>query len=236
MSKIRLAATCATLSLLALTPAGAQEDGALFRGLLSGLGIVEGERPVIDYRQRAPLVLPPNSNLPAPAQPAAARNPNWPNDPDAARARAAAAAAGAPIVRTDPGRTLTNGEMRAQQPGGGLFGGGPIDTTRTPTNNAALGRSLTADEMRVRPIWTEVGALVGGITGARNDANERLEFRGEPTRTRLVEPPPGFRTPSADAAFGPVGRRPDDPNSPAARSSAESRSRQDPGAGVPTTR
>ncbi|MCU0733260.1 MAG: hypothetical protein MUE84_16985 [Hyphomonas sp.] len=210
---------------LSVVPASAQE-GAVMRGLLSGLGLIDQERPSIDYRQRAPLVLPPGNALPAPREAAASRNPNWPNDPDVARARAAGEAGRAPIVRLDEGRTLTNAEVR-QQSQGSFWGGGPVDATRQANSPIDTGRRLTADEMRVRPIWTEVGSLFGRATGTED---ERIQFTGEAPRQRLVEPPPGYRTPSPDAPFGPVGRRPDDPNSAAAQSSAASRSRQDPGA------
>lgn len=208
---------------LAITPAGAQETGQLMRGLLSGLGIMEPERPQIEYRERAPLVLPPSNALPSPRETASSRNPNWPNDPDVARARAAEAEGRAPILRLDPGRTLTNSEMR-QQSGGSWWGGGPVDATQTPSLGETT-RALSATEMGVRPLWTEVGSLFG-----RGRQEERIEFAGEQPRRRLVEPPPGFRTPSPDAPFGPVGRRPDDPNSAAAASQRAARSGQDPGA------
>lgn len=206
MSRIRIAllATAVSLSAAGL-PASAQEspEGRIFRGLLSGMGIIDEQRPPIDYRQRAPLVLPRGNALPPPQESASARNPNWPNDPDVARARAMGLEASSPIVRDEMGRTLTNQELRARY-GGGLFGGGPVDTTRQRSEQQIAGPA-TAAEMGVRPIWSQVGSLFGSAR------EEVVPFPGEPARRRLVEPPPGYRTASPDAPYGPVGRRPDDP-------------------------
>lgn len=224
MTRIRLALLATALIL----PAGAQaqQDDAsslernLLGGLLSGLGITDSARPSIDYRQRAPLVLPRSNALPPPQDPAAARNPNWPNDPDVARARAAGLAERAPIQRDEHGRTLTNAELRARQ--GGWFGGGVVDTTRDRSQQQMSGPA-TASEMGVQPIWSQVGSLFGGSRD-----NQVVPFPGEPPRRRLVEPPPGYRMASPDAPYGPVGRRPDDPQAPNARQP----SGQDPAAGT----
>lgn len=214
MTRIRIA-LLATALVAASSAVQAQDqsiEGRMLGGLLSGLGLVDQARPPIDYRERAPLVLPRNNALPAPQDPAAARNSNWPNDPDVARARAAGLAERTPIVRDDLGRTLTNSEMRARQ-GGGWFGGGEVDTTRQRSANAIAGPA-TASEMGVSPIWTQVGSLFGG-----SRENEVVPFPGEPPRRRLVEPPPGYRTASPDAPYGPVGRRPLDPQAPNMRGS-----------------
>jgi hypothetical protein len=208
------------------TGAQAQEAGSversIFQGLLSGIGVIGEERPPIDYRERAPLVLPRGNTLPPPQEAGAARNPNWPNDPDVARARAAGLAANAPIIRDDDGRTLTNGEMRARQ-NGGLFGGGPVDATRDRTQTQ-ISAPAGAAEMGVRPIWSQVGSLFGS-----SRENEAVPFPGEPTRRRLVEPPPGYRNASPDAPYGPVGRRPEDPQAAYNRQQSGG---QDPAAGT----
>ncbi|CEJ11525.1 hypothetical protein BN1110_01818 [bacterium YEK0313] len=210
MKRIATALLVTAFGLAASAAQAQQTDSStvertMFQGLLSGLGIIDNERPVIDYRERAPLVLPRNSALPAPQESAASRNPSWPNDPDVARARALGLSENSPIVRDDLGRTLTNGELRARQ-GGGWFGGGPVDTTRDRSQQQQAGPASAA-EMGVRPIWQQVGSLFGP---SQQDAV--VPFPGEPTRRRLVEPPPGYRTASPDAPYGPVGRRPEDPS------------------------
>jgi hypothetical protein len=218
MTRIRTALLATALTVAGSAAFAQQGGGPSFEanvvgGLLSGLGLVETARPPIDYRERAPLVLPRGNALPPPQESAAARNPNWPNDPDVARARAAGLAANTPIQRDEFGRTMTNAELRARQ--GGWFGGGSVDTTRD-RSQAQISGPATVDEMRVAPIWSQVGSLFGG--SARD--NQVVPFPGEPTRRRLVEPPPGYRTASPDAPYGPVGRRPDDPQAPNARSSS----------------
>jgi len=58
----RCAALFASATLLAATGAGAQE-GMFAKDLLGSVGIIPKERPRIDYRERAPLVLPPKMEL-----------------------------------------------------------------------------------------------------------------------------------------------------------------------------
>jgi hypothetical protein len=89
-----------------------------------------------------------------------------------------------------------------------------VDTTRD-RSQAQISGPATIDEMRVAPIWSQVGSLFGGSRD-----NQVVPFPGEPARRRLVEPPPGYRTASPDAPYGPVGRRPDDPQAPNARRSS----------------
>jgi hypothetical protein len=70
-----------------LQPALAQE-GMLFKNLMEGvIGKGDGGDD-IEYRASAPLVVPPNSTLPRPQEPASERNAAWPNDPDVAAPQA----------------------------------------------------------------------------------------------------------------------------------------------------
>lgn len=77
-------ATCAGLALtfglgIAL-PAQAQE-GTLMRDIFGRIGILEPEQPQIEYRERAPLVVPPSRDLPPPRPPEQVGSaPNWPED------------------------------------------------------------------------------------------------------------------------------------------------------------
>src|SRR5512140_2781335 len=65
---------------------GRSFDQKLLDGLLKGIGLQGGGDPNIDYRERSPLVVPPNRNLPPPRTAGADRDPNWPVDPDGKRA------------------------------------------------------------------------------------------------------------------------------------------------------
>lgn len=63
----------------------------LIDNLMSGIGAKSMEKKGIEYRERSPLVVPPNLDLPPPASADAANAPNWPKDPDEKRRKAAIA-------------------------------------------------------------------------------------------------------------------------------------------------
>lgn len=173
--------------------ARAQDDGASFeqrliRNLLGGVGLIEEPKPPIDYRERAPLVVPPSTEaLPAPrAEDAVAGNPAWPRDPDVVRAKAGDGEAGQPIMRLDPGRTLGVDEIRR----------GKARQARSDRPDLSSERFEGANE-RLTP-----GQL--GFSGW-GKKDEKIAFTGEPERTRLTQPPTGLLTPSPDQPYGVVG-------------------------------
>lgn len=59
---------------------GQAPEMAIFHEMTGGLG--QGKKESIEYQPRAPLVMPPSAQLPAPAQVASADNAQWPVDPD----------------------------------------------------------------------------------------------------------------------------------------------------------
>ncbi|MCG7392242.1 hypothetical protein MHY87_04915 [Microvirga sp. ACRRW] len=96
------------------------EEGELFKNLLGNIGIIPKEKEPIIYNERAPLVLPPKMDLPAPVAPngAEATNANWPKDPDVAARRRAAVEAKTPVTNTEAyklneGHRLSIDEIRA---------------------------------------------------------------------------------------------------------------------------
>ncbi len=97
---VRLAIGAGALVLAGTCGAAAQE-GVAMKSILGAVGIIPKERPPIEYRERAPLVLPPKAVLRPPASPAEveARG-NWPKDPDVAAARREAYEARAPETLT----------------------------------------------------------------------------------------------------------------------------------------
>src|ERR1700724_1838552 len=71
------------------TPARAEEDTNMFNSVLGFVGMqFDKEQDSIDYRARAPIVVPPRTDLPPPKE--AVRGPAWPKDPDIAAERRAA--------------------------------------------------------------------------------------------------------------------------------------------------
>ncbi len=172
---------------LAAQPALAQE-GMLFKNLMEG---VIGGRPGedIEYRQRPPLVVPPNSTLPRPQAPASTRNAAWPNDPDVAARRAAAEGARSPF-RSDPNLGSSPGLSQAELRRG---------RTSRDTGRPAVAEEQSNFNNQIAPI------LVGrDLAGRRNQAAlDQLTYGSEPPRRTLADPPVGYRRPAGSAPIGP---------------------------------
>ena len=173
---------------------GAAWDTKILRGLLEGIGLERDGKQSIDYHERPPLVIPGNKALPAPQSSDAviANNPAWPKDPDVARAKQARADAKKGVSSQDIdawARPLSPSEM---MPGGDRGRTGPARKVVNPAG--AEGQRLSADELGYR------GGLFGSMFGGKQERSAR--FTGEPARTSLTEPPPGYQTPSPDQPYG----------------------------------
>jgi hypothetical protein len=163
----------------------------IIEGIMKGIGGTNMENTGIDYRERSPLVVPPKIDLPPPASTAEAKAPaNWPKDPDEARRKAAVAAR--KKVNKDPveaSRILTPSELNVGKTAG------PARTNDDP---------VTPGVSNVNPILSpsQLG-YSGGFSGMFGGSKtETKEFKGEPTRDSLVQPPAGYQTPSSNFAYG----------------------------------
>ncbi|MFT0859664.1 hypothetical protein [Ancylobacter sp. G4_0304] len=191
-----LALAAATGFAMALLAGGAQaqEDTSFTEQLFTTLGLVPPAPPPIDYRERAPLVVPPSGDiLPPPRdQSALAENPAWPKDVDQEERKKAAAAAKLPTFVNDRNdtRALTPREVATgRRSGAGLNTGAPQPTS-----------------LREKEGWIQPKNL--GFTGWMNKTEEKpLPFDGEPERQALTEPPPGYQTPAPNAPYGVVAER-----------------------------
>ena len=100
------------------TPAWAAEDTNMFNSVLGFVGMQFDKEPdSIDYRARAPIVVPPRTDLPPPKE--AVRDPAWPNDPDVAAERRAAlrfAKARAAVDAKFAGRNVSDGAAARPRP------------------------------------------------------------------------------------------------------------------------
>ena len=118
-------------------------DTKLMRQFLKDLGLRrDGEG--IDYRERAPLVVPPSRNLPPPQSEASVTaNPAWPKDPDAQQRKVEAAKKKLP--NHGSGRT-TDFPLRARprqdRPRNQRQRGQSAVSGRERAGNAALGTGL----------------------------------------------------------------------------------------------
>ncbi len=178
-------------SLLAAAPARALDDGeqSIFdtvkslmgAGIGASIGIGSGEeQPRIDYRERAPLVLPPSYNLPPPAAPVAQRNAAWPKDYDTERVRRSQANA---RREDDFGRGMTAREIRTI---GRLERNRPRDPTTEDCPDGDIGRLCNPTKF-----WS-----IMKNTRKADDTTRDLVPGSEPRRSNLTDPPVGLRKPT----------------------------------------
>jgi hypothetical protein len=140
----------------------------------SGFTTTDMDSKGIDYRERSPLVVPPQLDLPPPAAAAAEVNaPNWPKDPDEKRRKAALAARK---------KTVTN-----------------VSHELTPAEAEAARASAAASEQPLpqQSFGEKMSTYFGG-----NAKPEAGLFKGEPARETLTQPPPGYQTPSPNYGYG----------------------------------
>jgi hypothetical protein len=173
----------------------AQEGGygSVIGSVLRGIGL-RGPENSIDYRERAPLVVPPGRELPPPRDPnTLANTPSWPVDPDAKR-RSEEAAARATEFRIyderEEGRALRPDELNR----GPVRTSGRSVASQSPEEGA---RPLRPSELgTTRNIWNSIWSSV------TPQQPESAPFKGEPPRARLTEPPRGYQTPSSNQPYG----------------------------------
>jgi hypothetical protein len=164
----------------------------IIHNIMTGIGGKNMESKGIEYRERSPLVVPPKLDLPPPAgAEAEVKAPNWPKDPDAARRKAAIAARKkdnkdpTAAMRPLSPQELSVGKLPPTAPSGGMDSDKSGGNVNYPIMNPSqLG-------------WNgSIGNLFGG------NKPEVGEFKGEPPRSSLVEPPVGYQTPSPNYAYG----------------------------------
>jgi hypothetical protein len=152
------------LILAASTGASAQE-GVVTKSILGAIGIIPKDPPQIDYRERAPLVLPPKAELLPPADPASveARAANWPKDPDVQAARQEALEARTPWTQSQAYKNseayrLSVDEMRAGRRTGRSAGINPA-----AQDNRSDKSRMEPDELRAFGPQKNVDLQGGGL-------------------------------------------------------------------------
>jgi hypothetical protein len=170
--------------LLALGYAGGAraEEGVVVKDLLGSMGLIEKSRPPITYRERAPLVIPPKTDLRPPVdRRAETANAQWPNDPDIAAAKQKAAVDRMPATQSETRRMadrnarLTPEELRAGTKAGAGIPDAPVVRHG---DNSRDGYWVNPNVLRSQSKVVEEAAVGPG---------------GEPERRSLVEPPTGYR-------------------------------------------
>jgi hypothetical protein len=187
-------------ALLLLTgPSRAGDDDAsidqkFMRGIMEGLGLQRDGEEVINYRERSPLVIPPNRELPAPERSDAvtANNPAWPKDVDVQRRKARAS--------LEKNRNISDEREREQNPlrPDQMTPGG--DPKKKPGRDDGYEPPATGVSSQMMP--SELGFKGIGSFFSGNKKEEAARFTGEPARGSLTDPPPGYQTPSPDQPYG----------------------------------
>lgn len=177
-------ALAAAALLIGGAPARAQ---GMIDGLMSTLGLRSDEKPDIDYRERAPLVVPPKLELRPPQQSAAKSSAAWPTDPTVVAKRKEERERRVPRTETYSYRmggdktTLSVDEMRS----GRVAGAGLNTSPKSPFD----------DPLRAEQFDPEFKKQMRD--GSKAAAKNQLVAGQEPERNFLTDPPPGYRMPAA---------------------------------------
>jgi hypothetical protein len=171
-------------------------DTKILRQVLKDWGLRRTDEPGIEYRERAPLVVPPSRNLPKPQDEAAStKTPAWPNDPDVKRRKQEAAAEKARLKggysAEEQARALRPSEL--DQAGAKASDGSSTPAARTAEDTA---RPLAASELGSKNVF---GKLFSSFAPAKA---ETAPFTGEPKRSSMTAPPAGYQTPSPNQPYG----------------------------------
>lgn len=188
-ARLACAAGGTALAILVVCASGAARAGdddvsassSIYDRLLEVIGV--GGGPDIQYGERSPLVVPPTRDLPPPQANAPPPLPNWPQDPDLARRKQAKQK-----VRPKPRGDYVIESSRPLRPDELRGSGAPAGGGGTATASAG---------------GAEVPRPKKSIFGfSFFNKEEYATFTGEPARTSLTDPPPGYQTPSPDQPYG----------------------------------
>ena len=165
----------------------------LIDNLMSGLGAKSMEKKGIEYRERSPLVVPPKLDLPPPAGTEAKNAPNWPKDPDEKRRQEAIArrkqSGNKAAQYAKDARPLSPAELDAHKTAA------PERTSNDPVQPGTNNTNPTLSPAQL--------GYTGGLWNMfKGSKPESKPFTSEPPRESLVEPPPGYQTPSPNYAYG----------------------------------
>ena len=205
---VRLSAVALGIGLLVVSGAArAQDDDEddktfeekIIEGVMHGIGATNMENSGIDYRERSPLVVPPKLDLPPPVTAKQEANvPNWPKDPDEARRKAM-------IEKRKKDKKDTRDAVATQRDQTRPLMPNELNVARTtPTggagNHASDSENPGAGANPLNPDQLGFNGRLSNLFGGSK--TETAQFKGEPTRETLTEPPPGYQTPSPNFAYG----------------------------------
>jgi hypothetical protein len=175
-------------------------DTKLFRQFMKDLGLSRSGDGLIEYRERAPLVVPPTRELPPPRDEAevAAKTPAWPKDPDVARRKQELAAEKAKLK----GNLSPEEQARALRPDE-LDKPGPGEKKSADAKGAGKSPEDTSRPLMPSDLGTKTEKIFGSVWSSFTPAKpESAPFTGEPPREAMTAPPSGYQTPSPNYPYG----------------------------------
>jgi hypothetical protein len=175
-------------------------DTKLFRQFMKDLGLSRSGDGMIEYRERAPLVVPPSRELPPPRDEAevAAKTPAWPKDPDVARRKQELAAEKAKLK----GNLSAEEQARALRPDE-LDKPGAGEKKSADAKGAGKSPEDTSRPLMPSDLGTKTEKIFGSIWSSFTPAKpESAPFTGEPPREAMTAPPSGYQTPSPNYPYG----------------------------------
>jgi hypothetical protein len=181
--QIRQVAVAGALGLFALAgiaPGAARAedsgDNTIFGSVLKSLGI--GGENNIEYRERPPLVVPPNRNLPAPQTARGVQDPNWPVDPKSAD----------PRKKGDQVRNLDKLPVPQRPAEPGVAGAGAPNPSADTTGAVPPSQPAAS------------GGFFSNLFGS--GSRQAAPVGSAPMRKSLTEPPPDYESPSPGQPYG----------------------------------
>ncbi len=206
---LRLSAVVLGVGLLMVVSARAGDDDEddktfeekIIEGVMKGVGATNMDNSNIDYRERSPLVVPPKIDLPPPASASTEKAaPNWPKDPDEARRRAEIAKRKKDKKDTRDAGQMSRDASRVLSPSELNAAGQRPTTTASDARNSD---SVKPGDTGANPLMPSDLGYTGGFMGMfKGNKAEATEFKQEPPRESLTQPPPGYQTPSSGFMYG----------------------------------
>jgi len=180
----RLAAAGLLIMPLSIGPeASAAEDTNTFNSVLGFIGLqFDKEAEGIDYRARAPLVLPPKMDLPKPVAKEGRRSAEWPTDPDVAERRRKAADSHQPAPQVT---WNSRPELSQQELARGRSDAAPTEAPAPGGCQASAGTPTC--------LYTPWDTLKNAVGLGGNDT---IAAGPPPPRKYLTEPPADYRVPT----------------------------------------
>lgn len=174
-------------------------DTKLFRQFMKDLGLSRSGDGMIEYRERAPLVVPPTRELPPPRDEAdVAKTPAWPKDPDVARRKQDLAAEKAKLK----GNLSAEEQARALRPDE-LDKPGAGEKKSADAKGAGKSAEDTSRPLMPSDLGTKTEKIFGSVWSSFTPAKpESAPFTGEPPREAMTAPPSGYQTPSPNYPYG----------------------------------